>query len=107
MYTVYMSRLIIYWFICISVEVSGPTNVKAIILMTRVVRITWNPSTTSGITSYIISYSTNASYASGGSVIVNGSITNVTVNDLEENTLYVIGVQALFNITLSSNISEV
>ena len=75
--------------------------------MSPVVKITWNPSTTSGVTSYVISYSTNASYTSGGTVTVNSNITNVTFNDLEENTLYIVGVQALINTTLSSHTSQI
>ena len=60
------------------------------------VEVTWRlPSSTSRVTGYLISYTTTASYASGGSVMVNGSsTTSGTLNNLEEGTTYTITVQA-------------
>ena len=55
------------------------------------VEVTWQPSSSSDVTGYLISYTTTASYTSGGSVTVNGgSITNYTFNEnLEEDTLQI------------------
>ena len=65
-------------------------------LSPRSVEVTWQPSSSSGVTGYLISYSTTASYTSGGSVTVNGgSIMNHTFNEnLEEDTYYTFTVQA-------------
>ena len=59
------------------------------------VEVTWTHSSSDGVTDYLISYTTTASYASGGSVTVNGgSTTSGTLTNLEEDTLYTITVQA-------------
>ena len=56
----------------------------------------WKPSSSSGVTGYFISYTTTASYASGGNVTINGgSTTSGTLTNLEENTPYTITVQAI------------
>ena len=69
-----------------------PTNVRATVITSRSVEVTWNQSSLSG---YIISYTTTASYTSGGNVTVNGgSTTSGTLTNLEEDTLYTITVQA-------------
>ena len=62
----------------------------------------WNPSPLLGITGYIISYTTNTSYTSGGSVRINGSgTTSYILTNLEENTHYIITVQATSNSSIS------
>ena len=59
------------------------------------VEVTWNQSLLTDVTSYLISYTTTASYASGGSVMVDGiDNTSYTLTNLEEDTLYAITVQA-------------
>ena len=64
-------------------------------ITSRSVKVTWNLSSSSGVTGYLISYATTASYISGGNVIVNGgSTTSDTLTNLEEDTLYTITVQA-------------
>ena len=64
-------------------------------LTPRSVEVTWEPSTSSDVTGYLISYTTTASYTSGGSVTVNGvSTTSGSLTNLEEDTLYTITVQA-------------
>ena len=64
-------------------------------ITSRSVEVTWNLSSSSGVTGYLISYATTASYISGGNVIVNGgSTTSDTLTNLEEDTLYTITVQA-------------
>ena len=64
-------------------------------LTSRAVEVTWEPSSSSGVNGYLISYTTNASYTSGGNVTVNGgSTTSGTLTNLEENTLYTITVRA-------------
>ena len=71
------------------------TNVRATVSTPRSVEVTWYPSPSSNITGYLISYTTSASYTSGGNVTVNGrDTTSHTLTNLEENTLYTITVQA-------------
>ena len=82
-------------FMYIHVGALPPTNVKATVLTSRSIQITWEPSPLSDVTGYLISYTTTASYTSGGSVLVNGgSTTSDTLTNLEEDTLYTITVQA-------------
>ena len=79
---------------CICVAISTATDVRAIALTPRSIKVIWKESLTSGIISYLISYTTTASYASDGSVTVNGgSTTSHTLTNLEEDTLYTITVQ--------------
>ena len=75
--------------------ISGPTNVRATVVTSRSIQITWERSSSSDVTGYLISYTTTASYTSGGSVTVDGgSTTSGTLTNLEEDTLYTITVQA-------------
>ena len=70
-------------------------------LAPRSLQVTWTPSSSPDVTGYLISYTTTASYTSGGSVMVNSnSATSGTLNNLEEGTTYTITVQA----TASNNI---
>ena len=72
-----------------------PTSVRATALASHSVLVTWTVSSSFGVTAYIISYTTTASYTSGGSVLVSGgSTTRGTLNNLEEGTTYTITVQA-------------
>ena len=71
-----------------------PTNVRATVLTPRSVEVTWTVSSSPDVTGYIISYTTTASYTSGGSVRVNNDST-IVLTDLEENTFYTITVQAI------------
>ena len=65
------------------------------VLTPRSVEVTWGQSLLSNVTGYLISYTTTASYASGGNVTVDGiGNTSYTLTNLEEYTLYVITVQA-------------
>ena len=67
-------------------------------LTPRSIEVTWTISSSSDVTGYLISYTTTAEYTSDGSVTVNGrSTTSHTLSNLEENTLYTIGVQAITN----------
>ena len=75
--------------------IEPPTNVRATLLTPRSVEVTWDQSSSSDVTGYLISYTTTALYTSGGNVTVNGgSTTSGTLTNLEENTLYTITVQA-------------
>ena len=78
-------------------------------ITSRSVEVTWSHFSSSDITGYHISYTTTASYASGGSVTVNGgSTTSGTLTNLEEDTLYTITVQATTSDNrASANSSEV
>ena len=91
------------------VDVRPPTNVRATVVTSHSIQITWEPSSSSDVTGYLISYTTTASYASGGSVTVNGgSTTSGTLTNLEEDTLYTITVQATTSDnTTSANSNEV
>ena len=61
------------------------------------VEVTWTVSSSPDVTGYIISYTTTASYTSGGSKRVNQCTTRVTLYNFQENTLYTITVQAISN----------
>ena len=64
-------------------------------LTLRSVEVTWTESSSPDVTGYIISYTTTASYTSGGSVRVNQrTTTRGNLNNLEEGTTYTITVQA-------------
>ena len=78
-------------------------------LISRSIQITWEPSSSSNAVSYLILYTTTASYTSGGSVAVNGgSTTSGVLTDLEEDTLYTITVQATTSDNrMSANSNEV
>lgn len=70
----------------------------ATVLTPRSVEVTWDPSSSDGVTGYIISYTTNATYTSSGSVTVNSrDSTSVNFSNLEESTHYNITVQATTN----------
>ena len=77
-------------------------------LTSRSVEVTWNQSSP-GVTGYLISFTTNASYTIGGNMTVDGgNTTSHTLMDLEENTLYTITVQATVNSNAASaNSNEV
>ena len=70
------------------------TNVKATVLTTTSVEVTWDQS--SGVTGYLISCNSPASYAGGKNMIANGGDTiSYTLTNLVENTPYNITVQGL------------
>ena len=90
------------------VDISVPTNGRVTVLTPRSIEITWEPSSSSDVTGYLISYTTTASYTSGGSVPVDGgSTTNYTLTNLEENTFYTITIQATSDNRMSTNSNEV
>ena len=66
------------------------------VLTPHSVEVTWTPPLSlSDVNGYLISYTTDASYTSGGSVIVSGnSATSGILNNLEEGTTYTITVQS-------------
>ena len=81
-----------YIHICIS-GLSAPTNVSAKVLTPQSVEVKWDQSY--DVTGYLISYTTTAS---SSSVTVNGgSTTSFTLTNLEQNTQYIITVQANSN----------
>ena len=92
-----------------TVGVLPPTNVNATVLSSQSIWITWSPSLSNDVTGYLISYTSTASYTSGGSVTVNGgSTTSYTLTNLEEGTLYTITVQAIGSDNgMSANSNEV
>ena len=76
----------------------------ATVLTPRSVEVTWTLSSSSGVTGYLISYTTTASYTSGGSMtVIGGSTASHALNNLEEGTLYTITVQATSNNGMSVN----
>ena len=89
--------------------IDAPSNVNAIVLTARSVKVTWDAfSVSSGVTGYLISYTTTASYTSGGSVTVNDVTTaSYTFTNLEEYTNYTITVQATSSNGMSDNSNEV
>ena len=78
-------------------------------MTSRSVEVTWGAfPVSSGITGYLIAYTTTASYASGDSVMVNGAATaSYTFTDLEEYTNYTITVRATSNSGMSESSNEV
>ena len=78
-------------------------------LTSRSVEVTWDAfPLSSGVNSYNISYSTSASYTSGGNMTVNDATTaSYTLTDLEEYTNYTISVRAISNSGMSENSNEV
>ena len=95
-----------YNIVIIYVGVEPPTNVRATVLAPRSVEVTWDHSPSPGIISYNISYTTNASYTSGGSMSVDGTTTSHILANLEEGTLYNITVQATNSSGTSPNSNE-
>ena len=93
----------------IDIDVPPPTNVRATVVTSQSIQITWEQSLSSGITGYLISYTTTASYASDGSVTVDGhNTTSGTLASLEEDTVYTITVQATArDNAMSANSNEV
>jgi len=72
------------------------------------VEITWEPpSELSNVTAYNVMYNTDASYATGGTVTVNGfNNAIIVISNLEEYTLYIITVRAINNNGPSGNSNE-
>ena len=88
--------------------IATPTNITVTMITSSGASLTWDLSSSSSIvTSYLISYTTDASYTSGGSVVVSGGITSGILTNLEENTVYIITVQAITDNVWRSNSSEV
>ena len=72
----------------------APINVKATVLTPTSVEVTWDQST--GVTGYLISCTSPASYAGGKNVTVNGGDTATYIlKNLVENTPYDIMVQGI------------
>ena len=76
-----------------------PDNVRTTGLTATSVVVMWDQSLSANVTSYLISYSTDASYISESdrmrSVMVAGHMfTSIALTNLEENTPYTITVQS-------------
>ena len=87
-----------------------PTGIQVTVLTSSSVTVTWSQSSSSGITSYLISYTTNASYVDNNerSKNIAVSTTSGTITNLEEDTLYTITVHATIDGNrASANSSEV
>ena len=83
----------------------APSNVNATVLTPRIVEVTWNAfPASSGVTGYLIVYTTTASYTSGGNETVNDVTTaSYNLTNLEENTPYTITVRAISNSGMSGD----
>ena len=92
-------------FICTAIL--PPTNVRATALTPQSIQVTWEPSPSSNIIGYLISYTTTASYINGGNMSVDGTTTSHILNNLEEGTLYNITVRATNGSGTSANSNEV
>lgn len=86
-------------FLLLFVVEQPPTNVSAVVISSRRVRVTWDHSLSSDVTGFFIAYT---SYASRRSMMVLGAKTVGTLINLEENTPYNITVQTDSSGTLSS-----
>ena len=92
-------------FVVIHVDLPAPNNVRAKVLSHSSVEVTWDQ--LPDATEYIMSYSTTASHNSDKSVTVKGGCTkNHTLTNLEENTPYIITVQATASGGRKSEISS-
>ena len=94
--------------ICTSI-IDAPSNVTATVLSTQSIEVTWDAFTaSSGVTGYLISYTTTASYTTGGTVnIPNVNTASYNLTNLEEGTNYAINVRAVSNSMMSDNGNEV
>ena len=100
-------RLRFKWFfiILIYVDLPAPSNVRATVLSHCSVEVTWDE--LFDATEYVISYSTTKEHITCGNVIVKGaSTTRYTFNNLEENTPYIITVQATASDSRKSAVSS-
>ena len=80
------------------IGISAPTNVRATVLTSHSVEVTWDESSSPDVTGYLISCATTTSCTSVGSTTVNGrSKTSGVIPDLEKDTPYTITVQATTN----------
>ena len=93
----------------IYVGVLPPTNVRATVVTSHSIQITWIQSTSSDVTGYLITYSTTTPFTSSESERVNGGSTvSRTLGSLEEGTHYTIIVQATTSDNrMSANSNEV
>ena len=86
--------------------IDPPTDVMATAVTPRSIMVTWSPSPSPGVTSYLISYTTDAPYISmnnrSRSFLV-GNTTTGTINNVEEDTTYTITVQSNRSDGLSCN----
>ena len=87
----------------------APSNVIATVLTSSNVEVVWDAfPVSSGVTGYSISYTTTASYTSGGNVTVNDvSTASYTLTGLEEFTNYTITVRAISNSGMSDDSNAV
>ena len=79
-------------------------------MTSRSIQITWEPSSSTDVTGYLISYTTTASYINNNerSKSATVSTTSGTFINLEEDTLYTITVQATTSDNrMSANSNEV
>ena len=82
-----------FLYLCIY-TVEPPINVRATVLTPRSVEVTWTIPSSPDVTGYLISYTTTATYTSGGSVRVN-NVSIIILTDLEENTPYTFTIQGI------------
>ena len=86
--------VMLYSYHVINVALPAPNNVKATVLTHDSVGVTWNQSPDA--TGYLISCISTVSRAGNRNMMVNGGdTTSYTINNLVENTSYVITVQSL------------
>ena len=90
-----------------SLVAGPPDNVRAAMLTATSFVVMWDLSTSTDVTGYILSYSTDASYISKRDqmrsvMISNRGATSITLANLEENTPYAITVQSDSSGILSS-----
>ena len=91
--------------LCMYIGLSAPTNVRATLLTPHSIQVTWTPSSSPDVTDYLISYTTTASYTSGGNMLVGNTNSGILIN-LEEGTTYIITVQATASNNIRSNNSN-
>ena len=80
----------------IYVDSPAPTNVRATVITSHSVEITWDQSST--VSGYLISYNADNSNTSSRNVPVNSSsVAGHILTNLEESTQYAITVQSISN----------
>ena len=94
---IYKIQVFYCW--CSNSHTDGPpANVDATVLSPRSVTVTWDSlSTLSFVICYIISYNSMESFATAGSLLIDKSSANATIDGLEEFVSYNFTVQAVYD----------
>ena len=109
-YSFYKELAYVHVVVTFTGVIQPPTDVTVTLLTPRSVCVMWTRPSGSGVTGYLISYITTASYTRGGNMMVSG-LNNLrgTLSTLEEDTNYIVIVQSTSNngLSIDSNIVNI